>query len=83
MTGTGLVYSTFLGGSWSDWGSAIALDGSGAATVTGFTLSSDFPTTSGAFDPSYNGGGDAFVTRLLLIPNLPSQAYLPLVLNNH
>jgi hypothetical protein len=33
--------------------------------VTGFTQSADFPTTTGAFDPSYKGGlTDAFVTKL-------------------
>ena len=39
----------------------------GRATVTGYTYSSDFPTTPGAFDPTFNGGyqkTDAFVTRL-------------------
>jgi hypothetical protein len=63
-SGSGLVYSTFLGGSGEDGGYAIALDGAGAATVTGRTVSTDFPTTPGAFDPSYNGVQDAFVTRL-------------------
>ena len=36
----------------------------GNAYVAGNTYSSDFPTTSGAFDTSYNGNGDAFVTQL-------------------
>jgi len=62
----GLVYSTFLGGAGDDSAHALALDAQGAATVAGNTLSSDFPTTLGAFDTSYNGGtyGDVFVTRL-------------------
>jgi hypothetical protein len=65
--GAGLAYATFLGGSDEDVGSAIAVDGAANAYVTGFTLSSDFPTTAGAFDTSYNGGvfwGDAFVVKL-------------------
>ena len=32
--------------------------------MTGYTNSSDFPTTPGAFDRSFNGGEDAFVVRL-------------------
>ena len=62
-----LVYSTFLGGNSSDTGYAMALDSTGRATVTGWTGSTDFPTTPGAFDPSFNGGLyslDAFVVRL-------------------
>ena len=39
-----------------DWGYGIAVDGAGSAYVTGYTYSSDFPTTPGAFDTSYNGG---------------------------
>ncbi len=63
--GSDLAYATFLGGSSDDEGRAIAVDGSGSAYVTGGTTSSNFPTTSAAFDPSYNGGdGDGFVTRL-------------------
>ena len=64
--GTGLVYATFLGGSDSEgWGSAIAVNGAGSAYVAGTTWSSDFPTTPGAFDASYNGGlGDAFVVKV-------------------
>ena len=62
--GSALSYSTYLGGSGSDWCQAITVDGAGRATLTGWTGSSDFPTTPGAFDPSHNGGGDVFVVRL-------------------
>jgi hypothetical protein len=64
--GTGLSYATFLGGSRSDYGRAIAVDGAGSAFVTGQTSSSDFPITAEAFDTSYNGGNDAFVARLAM-----------------
>ena len=44
--GSALVYSTYLGGSGSDQGNAIAVDTSGSAYVTGFTGSTNFPTVS-------------------------------------
>src|SRR5205823_11273224 len=63
-SGTALVYSTFLGGFLEDYGVGIALDSAGNAYVTGVTGSEDFPTTSGAFDTTYNGhNSDAFVTK--------------------
>jgi hypothetical protein len=63
--GSGLVYSTYLGGSSLDAGTGIAVDGAGSASVTGFTLSTNFPTTAGAVQTTYAGGnGDAFVTKL-------------------
>lgn len=61
--GSSLIYSTFLGGSEDDHGYAIAVDGSGCAYVTGFTESSDFPT-SNPFRGSFTDGDiDAFVTK--------------------
>jgi len=60
-----LWYSTYLGGSGLDRANGIALDPTGAATVCGQTASPDFPTSSGAFQTAYGGGGgDAFVTRI-------------------
>ena len=53
-TGTALVYSTFIGGTNFDWGRGITVDSAGNAYVTGQTKSSNFPTTSGAFDRSFN-----------------------------
>lgn len=63
-----IAYATFLGGSSGDYGQGIAIDDLGNAYVTGITYSSDFPTTAGAFDTSYNGGGmgggDAFLVKM-------------------
>jgi PKD repeat protein len=61
--GQGLLYSTYLGGNGDESGYSIAADGSGNAYVTGGTGSSNFPTTLGAFDTTYNGG-DIFVTKI-------------------
>ena len=60
----GLDYSTFLGGTSNETGLDIAVDGSGRAYVTGRTTSLDYPTTRGAFDRTFNGDFDAFVTKL-------------------
>ena len=64
-TGTGLLYSTYIGGSSSgDAGQSIAVDASGNAYITGYAVSTDFPTTIGAFQTSNAGGLDAFITQL-------------------
>jgi len=63
-TGTALVYSTFLGGSGFDQGNGIAVDSGGNVYATGFTTSSDFPTTTGVFQSAIEGFENAFVTKL-------------------
>lgn len=60
--GSGLAWSTYLGGTGSEDGYAVAVDVQGRAYVTGSTTSSDFDTTAGAHDTSLGGGQDAFVT---------------------
>ncbi len=62
--GSDLVYSTFLGGSNGDEAHDVMLRGNGMAIVCGYTRSTDFPTSNGAYDPSHNGGKDWFVTAL-------------------
>jgi hypothetical protein len=62
--GSGLVYSTFLGGSFRDWGTAIAIGSACDVFVTGITASTDFPTTAGAIDTTHNGSADAFVAKI-------------------
>jgi hypothetical protein len=62
-TGTALVYSTYLGGSGSDSGAAIAIDSSGNAYITGQTCSSDFPTAL-PLEAALKGACDGFVAKL-------------------
>ncbi len=66
--GTKLVFSTFIGGSTGcESGRGIAIDTNGNIYVTGWSWSSDFPTTSNAYDRTYNSGstyGDAFLLQL-------------------
>jgi large repetitive protein len=63
--GTSLVYSTYLGGSTGDeYSNSIVVDSSGSAYVTGFTNSTDFPITTGAFQTTNAGSNDVFVTKI-------------------
>jgi len=68
--------STYLGGSNSDAANSIAI--TWRVYVTGHTVSSDFPTTSDAYDRSFNGGEtDAFIATLdLELENLYGSTYL-------
>ena len=65
--GTGWVYSTFLGGTNSDVANGIAVDGSGNAYVTGWTVSTNFPDTVTGITNLYNGlsNNAAFVSPLI------------------
>jgi len=75
-SGTALLYSTYLGGNaigntlheQGDYAHAIAVDASGNAYVTGWTYSSDFPITSGAFQTTDQAANislaTGFVTKL-------------------
>jgi hypothetical protein len=64
-TGSGLAYCTYLGGSGLDYGSGIAVDGSGNAYVTGRTSSSSTGlATPGAYQTARGAHDDAFVAKL-------------------
>ena len=63
-TASSLVYSTFLGGNDNDIGNGIAIDKYGSVYVTGFTQSTNFPTTSSAFQIVNDGSFDVFVSKL-------------------
>ena len=63
-SGTALVYSSYLGGIFDDYGSGIAVDASGNVYVTGYTSSSNFPTAN-ALQPTHSGGlTDVFITKI-------------------
>jgi len=76
-----LLASTFIGGPDNDSADYIAMNSSGNVYVSGRTLSTDFPTTPGAYDTTYNGNslyiGDIFISRLDgNLENLLSSTYL-------
>src|SRR5207249_3029640 len=68
-SGTALLYSTFIGGFQSDIGTAISVDRSGNAYVTGYTFDtgiadSNYPVTGGSYQTLHRGANDVFVTKL-------------------
>jgi hypothetical protein len=63
--GNSLVYSTFVGGSGSDYATGIAVDAIGQAYIPGYTASVDFPVSANAFQGFYGGGeSDGFFAKL-------------------
>jgi len=64
VDGSNLVYSTYLGGLANESPHSLMVDSNGDLIIFGSTDSDDFPTTSGAYDESYNGGiSDIFVCK--------------------
>lgn len=59
-----LVYASFIGGMVEDEINDVLIDTLGFAYFTGSTSSSTYPTTQGVFDQMYNGGTDAFLTKI-------------------
>jgi len=64
VAGSGLIYSTLLGGSQNDEINGIQLLNTGEAYVTGSTLSSNFPLVTGSYQSSLKGVQDAFISKL-------------------
>jgi hypothetical protein len=62
--GSALVYSTYIGGANADNALGLALDGDGNAYIPGYTNSTDYPVTPGAFDVTKDGTYDGFLTKL-------------------
>jgi hypothetical protein len=66
--GSGLVFSTYLGGSGDEFGYAITTDLTGALWIGGSTSSTNYPMVR-AYQPKYGGGPfDAFLSRVSLRP---------------
>jgi len=62
--GSGLVFSTLIGGDLNEKGYSIKVNSTGFPIICGETGSSNFPTTNGIIDPSYNNLDDCFVLKL-------------------
>ena len=62
--GSGLIFSTYLGGAKADGSSAVVLDTYGNATLTGFTNSADFPVTANPAEPVANFNPAGFLTTV-------------------
>jgi hypothetical protein len=71
-----LMYSTYLGGSGSDSGYGNALDNAGNIYITGYTASTNFPTTNGVYQANNAGGNDAFITKFNSDGSLVYSTYL-------
>lgn len=64
VTGSSLTWSTLIGGSESEVPLCISVDSAGNTYIGGQTESSDFPTTSGAYDRTFNAVTDGFLAKL-------------------
>jgi hypothetical protein len=64
--GSGLLFSTFVGGSGGDIASGLTLDTAGRIAIVGQTASPDFPLSGNAFQTTLSGSTDAFITRITL-----------------
>ena len=64
---TSIIWSSYLGGSKDDAIYSLALDDNDDIYVTGGTNSSDFPTTTNAYQNTYQDSikADAFITKIL------------------
>ena len=68
--GSGLQYSTFVGGAGTDVANGVAVDSAGRIVVTGQTSSPDLAVSAGALPAMLHGPSDAFLLRLVEITNL-------------
>ena len=70
-----LIYSTFLGSSEYDFCHALAIDPLGSVYIAGrtFNATPTFPIIHGAYSITHSGGLDAFVAKLVNLPEIPGQ----------
>ena len=59
-----LRWATFIGGTLADQANGVVADGNGNINVVGYTVSANFPVTSGAFQSANGGSGDGFYLQL-------------------
>jgi Abnormal spindle-like microcephaly-assoc'd, ASPM-SPD-2-Hydin/Beta-propeller repeat len=75
------IYASYFGGTGDgtdpDQGNAIAIDSHGNAYITGITVSSNMPVTTGAFQTTLNGTSDAFVAKLPLTITAAVVVFMP------
>jgi RHS repeat-associated protein len=69
--GSALVYGSYLGGSGTDEAEGVSLDAQGNAYLAGYTASTNFPTTPGAFQGGPSGTTNAFIARVSQAPPPP------------
>ena len=80
--GSTLLYSTYLGGSSQDYGYGIALDGVGGVYVAGEATSTNFPTTTGSYQPAFAGGASDTFIATLAIGEVAQQVAVPSVVGD-
>lgn len=61
--GSSLLYATYLGGSMTDFPHSLIVNNLNQLIVFGYTTSSDFPTSTGAFDNTIGGTSDIYIAR--------------------
>ncbi|HNT00925.1 MAG TPA: SBBP repeat-containing protein, partial [Candidatus Saccharicenans sp.] len=59
-----LLFSSYFGGTSDDYCRSIKADSYDNVYLTGWTQSTDFPATSGAFSTSHKGGSEAIVCKI-------------------
>lgn len=69
ITGSALIYSTYLGGNGAEVPNSLVVNSNNELYVLGTTGSSNYPTTAGCFDNTFNGGTNYTLTYILGYPN--------------